>query len=160
MCVYRYRIIITSQRIIPLGLLLCKNSPFLFSIPSFSNSDHYVSSLVKKIVIDDLSIRAMLQRQSSSMQEGFLWQAFGCWCIQVRFPRKNSRHYTTKSLLLHSLKCEWTAIGSNLTGSQARKVLGFLYHFVSRTGVCSVIQEPKKDLQCCFKCFTLSKASS
>lgn len=71
MSVYRYRLNITSQRIIPLGLLLCKNSSLLFSIPNFSNSDNYMS-LMKKIVTDDLSIRATLQRQRSSMLEGYL----------------------------------------------------------------------------------------
>lgn len=128
MCVYRYRLIITSQKIIPLGLLLCKNSSFPFSTPNFSYSDHHVS-LVKEIVTNDLSIRAMLQRQSSSML-GYLWQDFGCWCSKVRHPLKNSGCYTIKSLSLHSLKCEWTALDSNLTGSQARKILLHCWRFL------------------------------
>lgn len=109
--------------------MLCKNGSLLFSTPNFSNSDNYMS-LMKKIVTDDLSIRATLQRQRSSMLEGYLWQAFGCWCIQVRFPFKNSGCYTIKSLLLHSLKCEWTVIDSNLTGSRARKVLLYTWVFL------------------------------
>lgn len=118
----------TSQRIILLCLLLCKNISLLFSVPNFKNSDHPVS-LVKKVVID-ASTCATLQRQSSSMLEGYLWQAFGCWCSQVRFPLKTSGCYTIKSLSLHSLNCEWTAIDSNLTGCQARKIPLYCWIFL------------------------------
>lgn len=125
MCVYRYKHIqiITIQRIIPLGLLLCKNSSFLFSIANFSNSDCSVPSLLKKIASHNLSIWAMLQRQSSSMLEGYLLHPFVCWCSQVRFPLKNSGCHTTKSLLLHLLKWEWTAIDANLPEVKLRKML-------------------------------------
>lgn len=147
MCVYRYRLIhvITIQRIIPVGLVLCKNSSFLFSIPNFSNSDCYVPSLVKKIVSHNLSIWAILQRQSSRMLEGYLLYAFGCWCSQVRFPLKNWGCYTIKSPPLHSLKWEWTAIDANLTGIQAKKNVVILLE-VPNAGACSMIQVPKKGL--------------
>lgn len=58
MCVYRNRLIhiISIQRIVHLGLLLCKTSSFLLSLHNFFNSDCCVFFGAEKVFLQFISL--------------------------------------------------------------------------------------------------------